>query len=533
MLPSSTPIRALFAAILLLLLGVASLRAQELRYTVDVRERGSHRIGVTLRVDSLSAGDILFQFAATAPGTYQTMDIGRFVRGFTALDARGRVVPTRQTSTNQWRIAQPRRVRVIRYRVHDTWHTPEPEFRVYPMAGTAIEREHALLNWQAVIGFPATQQGSRFRVRVLRARDWQVATALREVDGEFEAESYDALVDSPVLMGRLSTSQLCVTGVPVEIAAYSPTGKITAAQLKDAMRGMLEAAGKFLGALPVDRYVFLFDFAPVAEGDATGAWEHAYSSAYTLPEEPLTPETGDRITWMAAHEFFHIVTPLHLHSEIVERFNYQRPVPSRHLWLYEGVTEWAAQKLRLEGGHEPLDDYLAELAAKARRDRQQYDTTYSLTDLARTSYTAAGARQYGNIYQRGALVAGLLDIRLLELSGGTRGLKSLVLDLTRDYGVSRPAPEDSLIDIVVARTHPEIRDFFTRWVEGAQPLPLAEYYAKLGITIERNERGIPTRFVPAADATPEQMKLREAWMRGGEPPPVGPAQNGCVDSGGG
>jgi predicted metalloprotease with PDZ domain len=530
MMPSSTPLRVLFAVVFLLLLAAASLRAQELRYTVDLREQGSHTIGVTLTVDSLPAGDTLFQFAATAPGTYQTMDIGRFVQGFTAVDKRGRTVSSRQVSTNQWRIDEPRRVRAIRYRVHDTWHTPIPEFRVYPMAGTAVEREQALLNWQAVIGFPLTQQGSRYRVRVLHASDWQVATALRQVDGAFEAESYDALVDSPVLMGRLTTQSICVTGVPVQIAVYSPTSKITAAQLVDAMRDMLQAAGRFLGALPVDRYAFLFDFAPVAEGDATGAWEHAYSSAYTLPEEPYTAEAGDRITWMAAHEFFHIVTPLHLHSEIVERFNYQRPVPSRHLWLYEGVTEWAAQKLRQEGGLEPLEDYLAELAAKARRDRQQYDTTYSLTDLARTSYTAAGARQYGNIYMRGALVAGLLDIRLLELSGGTRGLKSLVLDLSRDYGVTRPFPEDSLIDIVVARTHPEIRDFFTRWVEGAQPLPLQEYYGRLGITVEVNEHGVPTRFALATDATPEQLRLREAWLRGGETPGTGPTVNRCVDS---
>jgi predicted metalloprotease with PDZ domain len=529
-MPSSTPLRVLFAVVFLLLLAAASLRAQELHYTVDLRARGSHTIGVTLRVDSLMAGDTVFQFASTAPGTYQTMDIGRFVQGFTAVDRRGRAVAARRVSTNQWRIAEPRRVRTIRYRVHDTWHTPIEEFRVYPMAGTAIEREHALVNWQAVIGFPLTQQGSRYRVRVLRTSAWQVATALREVDGAFEAESYDALVDSPVLMGRLTTQSICVTGVPVQVAVHSPTSKMTATQLAGAMRDMLQAAGKFLGALPVDRYVFLFDFAPVAEGDATGAWEHSYSSAYTLAEEPFTPEAGDRITWMAAHEFFHIVTPLHLHSEIVERFDYQHPVPSRHLWLYEGVTEWAAQKLRQEGGLESLEQYLAELAAKARRDRQQYDTTYSLTDLARTSYTAAGARQYGNIYMRGALVAGLLDIRLLELSGGARGLKSLILDLSRDYGVSRPVPEDSLIDIVVARTHPEIRDFFTRWVEGAQPLPLQEYYGKLGITVEVNEHGVPTRFALASDATPEQLRLREAWLRGGEPPGTGPTVNRCVDS---
>ena len=124
MMPSLTPLRVFYAVALLLLLVAASLRAQELRYTVDLRERGSHAIGVDLRVDSLLAGDTLFQFAATAPGTYQTMDIGRFVQGFTAVDERGRAVSSTQVSTNQWRIAEPRRVRAIRYRVHDSWHTP-------------------------------------------------------------------------------------------------------------------------------------------------------------------------------------------------------------------------------------------------------------------------------------------------------------------------------------------------------------------------------------------------------------------------
>jgi predicted metalloprotease with PDZ domain len=494
--------------------------AAPLRYTVDIVAPGSHAIGVTLRVDSLAPGDSVFQFAATAPGTYQTMDIGRFVRDLRATDARGRAVPVTRIATNQWRLASPARVREIRYRVLDTWHAPITEFPVYPMAGSAREAEHALLNWHAIVGFPATRQASPIALRLLRPRDWQVATALREEDGVFRADSFDHLVDSPVLTGRLTTARTCVTGVPVDVAVHSPTGQISAEQLKGAMRGTLEAAGRFLGTLPVDRYVFLFDFADVGKGAARGAWEHSYSSAYTLDEVPYTDAVGAGITQIAAHEFFHVVTPLNIHSEIVERFNYQRPVPSRHLWLYEGVTEWAAQKMRQEGGLATLDEYLGTLAFKARVDRERYDTTYSLTDLARTSFTAEGARQYGNIYMRGALVAGLLDIRLLQLSDGRRGLRALVTDLAREYGKSRPFAEDSLIAQIVARTHPKIGDFFARHVERAEPLPLREYYAWLGVDVETDARGIPTRFVPRADATPEQLRLREAWLRGGDAPPA-------------
>ena len=44
-------------------------------------------------------------------------------------------------------------------------------------------------------------------------------------------------------------------------------------------------------------------------------------------------EVGVAVTDMAAHEFFHIVTPLNIHSEIIEHFNFATPTPSQHLWL--------------------------------------------------------------------------------------------------------------------------------------------------------------------------------------------------------
>ncbi|HEX8271123.1 MAG TPA: hypothetical protein VF615_00650 [Longimicrobiaceae bacterium] len=490
--------------------------AAQLRYTVDVREPASHSATVTLRVDSLAASDSVFQFAATAPGTYQTMNIGRFVRDLRATDRRGRAIPTRQLSTNAWVIAAPSRVRQVTYRVLDTWNTPVTEFPIYPMAGTAIEPDHALLNVHAVLGFPRGMQGSPLTVRLRHPRGWTVETPLREGPNGYEADSYDHAVDSPFLLGKsLSTASLDVTGVPVRIAVYSPGQRVSATQLREAMGGMLSAAGRFLGKLPVDRYVFLFRFAPEKEGQVMGAWEHGQSSEYVLPDTPDTTGVGASTTSIAAHEFFHVVTPLNIHSEIIEHFDFETPRPSQHLWLYEGVTEWASDKMQQEAGLMPLDTLLSEIAAKTRFDRTRFDTTYSLTKLAATSFTPEGAPQYGNIYQRGALVAGLLDIRLLQLSGGRHGLRDLVMDLARDYGKSRPFPEDSLFGIIAARTSPEVLDFFRRYVQGAERLPIREYYALLGIDVVEDANGVVERFIVRPNPTPEQRRLREAWIRGG------------------
>ena len=482
-----------------------------LRYTVDLDDRADHQFKVTLRVDSLPAASDVFQFAATAPGTYEIMDIGRFVRRFEVFDGAGRALAAEHAAVNEWRIAEPQRVREIRYSIAETIDAPVKENPVYPMCGSALRADHALINGQAVFGFPRGLQSARISVTLARPRSWLVGTSLRPRGQSYEADDYDQLVDSPILAGDLTVARLVVTGVPVEVYAYSPDHVITAAQLLGAMRSMLTSAGEFLGTLPVDRYTFLYRFLKPAI-PINGAWEHSYGSEYAINEAPYSEQFGKRVTDMAAHEFFHVVTPLNLHSEIIEHFDFQTPVPSRHLWLYEGATEWAANKMQLESGLKTPPEYLSAMLQKARMDRFGFDTTWSMQKIALASYSDSGQRQYPNVYQRGALVAGLLDIRLLELSGGKHGLRDLIADLGRTYGKKRAFPDDSLFDIIAARTSPAVLDFFDRYVQRAETLPLREYYAKIGVRVVEDERGVPVRFEIDSSATGDQLRLRRAWL---------------------
>ena len=500
------------------LAGVAALvlgtplaaRAQTTSYQVDLNDRADDRFAVTVTLEGLEAADSIFQFAATAPGTYQVMDIGRYVQDLTATDAQGRAVPVARVGTNEWRFSEPRRVRTVRYRISETWDTPVAEHVPYLMCGTSLEADNVLMSPHAVFGYPARRQAQPVRLRIDRPGDWKVGTALvPDSAGWYHAEDYDQLVDSPFLMGSsLTSATLNVGAVPVEVWVYSKTGKIRAGQLLGGMRNMLTSAGAFLGGLPVDRYAFLWHF----EDQGAGAWEHSYSSEYVLAEpRKWTPAVAQSLTDIAAHEFFHVMTPLNIHSEIIEHFDFEHPTPSQHLWLYEGTTEWASDVMQMRSGLIDVEAYLRRQVEKIQTDRAYFDPSYSLRKLALTSYTDEGQRQYGNIYMRGAVVAGLLDIRLLELSGGRRGLRELILDLSREYGKDRPFPEDRFFDIVAEKTDPRVADFFDRYVKAAEPLPLAEYYAKLGI---RYVDGDSPTFEMLPNPTPEQLRLRNAWMRG-------------------
>lgn len=471
-------------ALLSLAPNAEAAKGPELTYSVNLNDRADDRFKVALEVKGLSATNNIFQFASTAPGTYQTMDIGRFVHEFKAYDKKGRELEVKQVSTNQWELSKPEKVRKITYQISETWDTPVKENKIYGMCGTSLEQDHALINGQGVFGYLQGLQAQPMRIKLEHPQEWLVGTALaKDAKGYYTANSYDHIVDSPILLGNLTKAETNYEGTTIDIYTYSKTGKIKSEDLLQNMTTMLGAAHKFVVDFPVDRYTFLYHF----EDASWGAWEHSYSSEYVMKEQNLTPAYAQHLTDIAAHEFFHIITPLNIHSEVIERFNFVKPTPSQHLWLYEGTTEWASDMMQLRGGMMDLTAYLDDQREKLTID-EQMDKNYSLLKLALTSYTPEGQQQYGNIYMRGAVVATLLDIRLLELSDGKRGLREVINELSKEYGPNKAFPENEFFDVFAVKTYPEIGDFFNRYVKNAEQLPLAEYYSKLGIDYVASEK---------------------------------------------
>jgi predicted metalloprotease with PDZ domain len=262
----------------------------------------------------------------------------------------------------------------------------------------------------------------------------------------------------------------------IDIYSYSENQKFNSEFVTARLNTVLRAADQFLDGLPVERYVFLFHFR-VNIGPVFGAWEHNYSSFYVIPEwnESYISPT---ITSMAAHEFFHIVIPLNIHSELIVPFNFEKAVPSQHLWLYEGVTEWASDLMQVRFGTMSDSEFTNQITEKLRHN-DYYDNSVSLVDMSLGSYDRY-EKLYGNIYERGALAAMILDMRLLELSEGKTGLRDVIKKLSQQFGPQRPFPENNFFDILEKLTYPEIEDFVNRYIKGTEPLPVKDYLLKAG-----------------------------------------------------
>ncbi len=467
-------ITVLILAFFLLFIQFVSVSAQH-KFFVNLNDRSDDLFKVTLIPEKLSGQNKIYQFASTAPGTYQIMDIGRFVRSFQAYDSKGIELGSKQVSTNQWELEEPKKTAKIIYTIAETWDTPVKENPVYAMSGSSIEEDHVLINGQCVFGYFHGMNKTPIKIKLEYPNKWLVGTALKlNSDGFYDAVDYDYIVDSPILLGNLTKATTKIENTTIDVLTYSKTGKINSDQLLLLLEDIIGATSQFTQGLPVDRYTFLFHF----EKFSAGAWEHNYSSFYVFQETELTDLVANELKSVAAHEFYHIVTPLNIHSELVGNFNFEKPTMSQHIWLYEGVTEWASDILQLRDYLITLEEYIKQVKSKLSAN-DNFDQSISLTELSLNS--TARQDQYPNIYQKGALIAGLLDIRLLELSNGKKGLREVINKLYKDYGIERAFSEKDFFNEFTNRTYPEISDFINRYIKGTDKLPIKEYYGKIGI----------------------------------------------------
>ena len=430
-----------------LLPGITSIFAGndkiKIHYDVDLMKIEADSFYVTLNVEGIKTDSIVFQFASTAPGIYQRLDVGRFVGNFEAFDISGKRLKTFHRNVNQYVIYHSELLSKIKYCVEDSYDTNIKEFPVYSAAGSNLEKDNAVICGQMVFGYFMNYQDNPITINFDYPGEWIVGTALPNEDGNFYADDFDQLVDSPIMFGDLTYSAFKINDTKVNVYCYSENKKIVAADFVDTLKQIVSAVNKFLGGLPVKHYTFLFYF---KEDLPFAALEHNYSSYYTYTEGEPSVILKD-ITPTTAHEFCHIVTPLHIHSEIIEHFNFEKPLASRNLWFYEGITSWIAPMAMLRGGLLSENEYFNNVVSHdLNTSIRLFDSSVSLTESSLGCYDQYEF-EWQNAYYRGQDLGVLIDLKILEMSGYKFGFRDVLIKMLNEY-TEKSFPDEKLFDII-------------------------------------------------------------------------------------
>jgi predicted metalloprotease with PDZ domain len=263
-----------------------------------------------------------------------------------------------------------------------------------------------------------------------------------------------------------------VDGMQILFSVYSPSGTHTAKSLLPDLEKTMRAQKAFLGSINTNkRYTVLLYLSDMQGNDAKGfgALEHHTSTTVCFPDMMPTEALGEQIKDVVSHEFFHTVTPLSIHSKEIQYFDYNDPKMSKHLWMYEGVTEYFANLFQVNQGLIDSDEFYQRMSGKINNASNLNDTM-PFTEMSANVLVEPYKDQYLNVYEKGALIGMCIDIIIREKSNGERGILDLMKKLSKEYGPIKPFNDEELFAKIVSLTYPEVGEFLNTYVAGKTPI---------------------------------------------------------------
>jgi len=477
---------------------------------IDLTQVVDDKVPVTINPGRFTVETVTYRLPKVIQGTYSVSDFGKYIVDFKALDYEGNPLTITKIDTNSWTISNANNLDKIEYYVNDTFDIEVTGGiggdAPFSPAGTNIEPENYVLNLHGFIGYFDSLKNNQYKLDVTAPNTFKRSSALQNVgsntneDGSKITTSYFApryfdITDNPMMYGKLDVEEFQVGGIKIVLSVYSPNNVHTARKIKETMHKMMLAQKTYLGDInSTPRYDIFLYLAGQEENSPKGfgALEHHTSTVVVMPEAIPEEALAESMVDVVSHEFFHIVSPLSVHSEDVHYFDYNKPTFSKHLWMYEGVTEYFASLFQVDQGLVSEDEFYTKMLGKIQA-ASTLDDTMSFTVMSENILDKPYAGNYLNVYQKGALIGMCVDIILREESDHNRGILSLMKELSLKYGKNKPFEDDKLIEEITAMTYPSVGTFFNTHVIGTTPIDYNQFFEKVGLEVA--ESNVKTNYI--------------------------------------
>jgi len=483
-----------------------------LKANIDLVNILDDKVRVTITAPEIGTDEAEYNFARIIPGTYAIADYGRYIEDFEAFDKSGIILTVSRKDTNSWIIKNTKELGSVTYLVNDTYDSESGSAfsahgtTIFSPAGTNIlAGKNFMLNMCGFVGYFSGYKDVNYEITISHPPDLWGATALTDTDISDNNDIYSVsrfaeLVDSPVMYSVPDTSTFKVGDMVVLLSVYSPDNKsISAEAFTPDLERMIIAQKTFLGDInKTKKYAVLVYISSGAANDAGGygALEHNNSTTSVFR---LTMKNQELIN-VISHEFFHTVTPLNIHSKQIQDFDFNDPVMPKHLWMYEGFTEYFAQLFQVNQGLMSEDDFYKVMSGKEVNSKSFFSDSLSFIEMSENVLDTNYKAQYPNVYQKGALMAMCLDIIIREKSGGKRGILDLMGQLAEIYGPARPFDASELIPKVTELTYPEVGTFIQNHIVVGNPVDYEKYLKIVGV--ERATVQVPEVVAFVVDKKP-------------------------------
>jgi predicted metalloprotease with PDZ domain len=462
-------------------------------HRVSFADARNHYVDVESSFPAAGAELELFMPVWT-PGSYLVREFSRNLESVSAVDPAGASLRIAKTRKNRWRIATGGADRtVVRYRVYAAEMSVRTNW---------VSDDMGFLNGAATFLAPVGDLARPHEVSLALPPGWRDSiTALpAHPSGQphrYLAPSYDALVDSPILLGNPVVRSFDVGGVRHRLAQAGDTGLLDADRAAGDVARVVEAQRAFWGGLPYRAY----DFLSVHVDGASGGLEHL-DSTLLLSSPWAMSRRLDYARWLGlvSHELFHAWNVKRLRPVELGPFDYENEVYTPSLWLAEGVTSYYGNLLLARAGLIDRDEYLASLSGEIRSvetgpGRAVQPLALSSFDTWIKFYRPDENSNNASVdyYDKGAVVGFLLDAEIRRATEGQRSLDDVMRLAYGRYAGERGYRAEDVRRAAEEVAGRELGGFWRDFIDGVAPLDYGAALDYYGLRLVPRKEGTGER----------------------------------------
>ena len=268
---------------------------------------------------------------------------------------------------------------------------------IYTGGATATDRM-AVLNWNTMLLYPEgwTSDELTYEASLKLPAEWKFGTSLPVsaeagdgINGQrqitFKPASLTMLVDAPVITGQYLKVVLLNPGqtppVELDVAADSAAALEPPADVWEHYKNLVIQAGALFGAQHYRDYHFLYS---LSDHVAHFGLEHHESNDSRLGERALVDSRKRLLgSGLLSHEYVHSWNGKYRRPADLATPDYEKPMQTDLLWVYEGLTEYLGEILTGRSGERTPEQFRDALAyTAADLDHRPGRTWRNLQDTA-------------------------------------------------------------------------------------------------------------------------------------------------------
>ncbi len=489
-----------------------------LEYIVSMPKPFTHYFDVQIQLKNYKGNEVEFKMPVWTPGSYLIREYPKNVERFQAFDASdGREIPFSKKNKNTWQIELKGLKEItIKYSVYAN----EGSIRM-----SYIDDSHAFIMANTLLMFVEDLRDNSSILRLDIPEKWgnisTSLTAIKEQKNAYYIPNYDVLVDSPIEIGNHDIINFEAAGVPHQIAMYGNT-KYNADKLKRDITKIVEAATKIFGENPNEKYVFI-----VHNTDKRGGGlEHMSSTVLGVNRHVYNNDhLYNGFLSLVAHEYFHLWLVKRIKPVELQRIDYDSEMYTDLLWVMEGLTSYFEDKIMLRAGFYDKNQFLDNLVSNMANQRNLPGS--KIQSVAEASFDTwikfyrkneNTSNTQVSYYSKGMLLGALLDLEIINGSGGTHSLDDVINTLYYQY-YKKNGKGITAMDLkkeAEKAGNISLDDFFKNYVYGTETLDNEKYLYYAGIGLIEINGDVNSRTI-GVNLAEENGKLIISDIKSGSP----------------